>query len=637
MILFPPQSPMKLLNTIRNLSILSLVLLTEINCNSVRDNRAIKQSSRHLFSVQNGRIISPEGNVTALKGCNLGNWLVLEMWMLDQVTGKLHDQYTFESILEERFGNDKKHELMELYRKSWITEKDFKTVKSFGMNTVRLPFQYTVLMDEDKPYSLRKDAWVWLDRAVDWAEKNELSVILDLHGAPGRQSGMDHTGRVNYNRLWKDKEYQDQTSWLWKEISRHYMTNPTIAAYDLLNEPWGGTEEELCDIIFRLFKEIRNLGDKHIMIFPGHYSGIDFYIEDIEPNFTNYIYTAHFYPGFFGWGAPVPQVHAEFIGNGLKDWQKKMERLNIPLLVGEFNVVSKKAGGGEMMRRYYDVYEEYGWPATMWSYKVLTKQGGIKEMNWGMVTNEDSLLVLDLNNDSMSEIESWFRGLSSMKIAVDEDLRFWMTTDEKTFWLADLPPLPPPIKSVDVNDHLPENWSVTDIGGSLAGGQKINKDAWTIYGGGNDIWASSDQFRFVYTKVYGDFSYTVSVDELLNTHSYAKAGLMARNNLDKHSSHALINIFPYGNTEFGYRSSDGETMSAISGLSLSIPGAKLKLERKENTLTGMVYVNDRWTASGSVTIPGLNKSVFLGLATLSHDNSQLTKAVYSGLKISQNN
>mgnify|MGYP002016994253 FL=1 len=637
MILFPPQSPMKLLNTIRNLSILSLVLLTGMNCNSVRDNRAIKQSSRHLFSVQNGRIISPEGNVTALKGCNLGNWLVLEMWMLDQVTGKVHDQYTFESVLEERFGNDKKHELMELYRKSWITEKDFKTVKSFGMNTVRLPFQYTVLMDEDKPYSLRKDAWVWLDRAVEWAEKNELSVILDLHGAPGRQSGMDHTGRVNYNRLWKDKEYQDQTSWLWKEISRHYMTNPTIAAYDLLNEPWGGTEEELCDIIFRLFKEIRNLGDKHIMIFPGHYSGIDFYIEDIEPNFTNYIYTAHFYPGFFGWGAPVPQVHAEFIGNGLKDWQKKMERLNIPLLVGEFNVVAKKAGGGEMMRRYYDVYEEYGWPATMWSYKVLTKQGGIKEMNWGMVTNEDSLLVLDLNNDSMSEIESWFRGLSSMKIAVDEDLRFWMTTDEKTFSLADLPPLPPPIKSVDVNDHLPENWSVTDIGGSLAGGQKINKDAWTIYGGGNDIWASSDQFRFVYTKVYGDFSYTVSVDELLNTHSYAKAGLMARNNLDKHSSHALINIFPYGNTEFGYRSSDGETMSAISGLSLSIPGAKLKLERKENTLTGMVYVNDRWTASGSVTIPGLNKSVFLGLATLSHDNSQLTKAVYSGLKISQNN
>ena len=141
----------------------------------------------------------------------------------------------------------------------------------------------------------------------------------------------------------------------------------------------------------------------------------------------------------------------------------------------------------------------------------------------------------------------------------------------------------------------------------------------------------------MYTEVEGDFSCTVSVDELLNTHSYAKAGVMARNSLADYSSHALLNVFPYGNTEFGYRSSDGEAMSAISGLALSKPGAKLKLERKGNTLTGMVYVNDRWRESGSVTIPELNKKIFLGLATLSHDNKQLTKAVYSSLKISQNN
>jgi hypothetical protein len=273
----------------------------------------------------------------------------------------------------------------------------------------------------------------------------------------------------------------------------------------------------------------------------------------------------------------------------------------------------------------------------MWSYKVLTKQGGIKEMNWGMVTNKDSLLVLDLNNDSLNEIESWFRRLSSMEIAVDENLRFWLTTNEKTLSLADLPPLPPPIKSVDVNDPLPVTWSAMDIGGSLSGGQKINKDTWTIYGGGDDIWTASDQFRFVYTEIEGDFSCTVSVNDLLNTHSYAKAGLMVRNSLAGHSSHALVNVFPYGNTEFGYRSSDGETMSAISGLVLSIPGAKLRLDRKENTLTGMVYVNDRWAESGSVTIPGFNERILLGLATLSHDNKQLTKAVYSNLKITQNN
>ena len=33
----------------------------------------------------------------------------------------------------------------------------------------------------------------------------------------------------------------------------------------------------------------------------------------------------------------------------------KMEEFNSPLLIGEFNVVLKGAGGGEMMRRYYDL------------------------------------------------------------------------------------------------------------------------------------------------------------------------------------------------------------------------------------------------------------------------------------------
>jgi len=618
---------MKLLTVIKKLSLIPLFLFFGIKCS---ENVA---SANQLYSIQNGRVISPNGNEIALKGCNLGNWLVLEMWMLDQ---KLPDQYTFESILQDRFGDDKKNELMEIYREHWVTENDFKTIRSFGMNTVRIPFQYTILMDPDIPYTLKEDAWNWLDKAVEWAENNDLSVILDLHGAPGRQSGMDHTGRSGYNRLWGEKEYQDQTAWLWQEISKHYMSNSTIAAYDLLNEPWGGSEEELRDIIFRMFKEIRNLGDDHIIIFPGHYSGIDFYIDGIEPDYNNYVYTAHFYPGFFGWGAPVPQVHADFLNNGLKTWNEKMDSLNTTLLVGEFNVVSKKAGGGEMMRRYYDAYDGYGWLATMWSYKVLTKQGGIRKMNWGMVTNEDELPEMDLKNDSLIEIKTWLRGLSTMDIAVDEDLRYWLTTDEDPSSLDDLPPLPPPIKSVDFNDPLPEDWSLVDIGGSLEGGQEINQETWTVYGGGNDIWGTSDQFRFIYTKVKDDFSCTIFVNELLSNHSYAKAGIMVRKNLNDNSSHALINIFPYGNTEFGYRVENGELMAAVSGPSLELPNAELKMVRKGNDFTGMVNTDGDWIELGTVTIPGADENIFLGLATLSHDNNQLTKAVYSNMKIINN-
>lgn len=616
---------MKIFYRIKNIIFFLIVSCFLINCGS-------NKLSEELYSVKNGRIIAPNGNEVSIKGCNIGNWFVLEMWMLDQ---KLPDQYTFELILEERFGKDTKNELMKIYRENWITEKDFETIKSFGMNTIRIPFQYTILMDPENPYQLKENAFYWLDKTIEWAENNDLSVILDLHGCPGRQSGMDHTGRSGYNRLWEEEEYQNQTVWLWKEISKYYMKDNRIIAYDLLNEPWGGTEEQLRDIMFRMFKEIRAQGDNHIIIFPGHYSGIDFYIDGIEPDFENFIYTKHFYPGFFGWGAPVPQVHADFLNNGLKEIKEQLDSLNNTLLVGEFNVVSKKAGGGEMMRRYYDKYAEYGWLSTMWSYKVLTQQGGIKKMNWGMVTNENKLPSLDIRNDSLNTIKNWFKGLSEMDIAIDKDLQYWLTTNEEPSSLDDLPPLPPPIKSVEFDDPLPKNWLYSDIGGSLKGGQKIDQDNWIIYGGGNDIWSESDQFRYTYTTINGDFSCTVNVSDLQSNHSYAKAGIMARNNLDDNSAHALINVFPYGNTEFSFRLKNGELMSHFPGNSVEFPNVKLKLERKENNFTGSIFLNDVWEDLGTITLDGIGDEMFIGLATLSHDNEQLAKATYNNFQINK--
>ena len=35
----------------------------------------------------------------------------------------------------------------------------------------------------------------YLKRLVTWADEIGLKVVLDLHGAPGSQNGMDHSGR----------------------------------------------------------------------------------------------------------------------------------------------------------------------------------------------------------------------------------------------------------------------------------------------------------------------------------------------------------------------------------------------------------------------------------------------------------
>ena len=590
--------------------------------------------SQDLLRLDDGKIKNSLNETITLKGCNLGNWLQLEMWMFSYADKGYADQYEFIKTLEDRFGRQDAEYLMDIYRSNWIKNSDFDIIKSFGMNTVRLPFDYKLLMGSDsEPFSLKKDAWEWLDHTIKMAKERNLYVILDMHGAPGRQSGMDHSGRVGYNKLWSNKAYQKQTAWLWNQISKRYKDEPKVAAYDLLNEPWGSNEKNLKKVVLECYKAIRANNDNHIVIFPGHTSGIDFYENIRSVNLDNVIYTMHFYPGFFGWGSPEPYIHAQFIKEGLPIWKKKMESFNSPLFIGEFTVVLKKAGGGEMMRRYYDYCESLNWPATMWSYKVLNENGGIGEGSWGMVTNENKLADIDLTYATKNEIAQWFESFGTMKYSIDEDLRYWLTTSDQTAPLASLPAKPPALVKPPGKDPLPSPWAVKDIGRSLKGGQIIQSNDWTFYGGGNDIWNTDDQFRFAYQKIGDDFSFTVKVDSLKNTHPYAKAGIMVRKNLNKNSAHAIINLFPNGNTEYGYRENNGYGMKAISGSNLDWSNARLSIKKTGDTVQFYILKNEQWAIVGELDISDWGKSLYVGIATLSHDNSQLTEARYSEIDL----
>ena len=153
--------------------------------------------SQDLLRLDDGKIKNSLNETITLKGCNLGNWLQLEMWMFSYADKGFADQYEFIKTLEDRFGRQDAEDLMDIYRSNWIKNSDFDIIKSFGMNTVRLPFDYKLLMGSDsEPFSLKKDAWEWLDHTIKMAKERNLYVILDMHGAPGRQSGMDHSGRV---------------------------------------------------------------------------------------------------------------------------------------------------------------------------------------------------------------------------------------------------------------------------------------------------------------------------------------------------------------------------------------------------------------------------------------------------------
>jgi len=349
--------------------------------------RALAAPSLPMLKTQGARWVDASGRPVVLRGCNLGNWLLIEMWMHNMRAEGIPDQYAMEEALARRFGQAAKEELLRTYRENYITARDFAIIRSFGMNVVRIPIWYRLLMDDDRPYEIRPHAWLDLDRAVDLAEAAGIYTIIDLHGAPGGQNPWHHCGRENRNELWGSEENQRRTVWIWRQIAAHYRGRTAVAAYDLLNEPYTAPEAELRDLVLRLYQAVREVDPDHIIVFPATPAGFEFYGRPADLGMTNVAFTCHFYPGFFGWGSPEPGVHLAWLGRGVLEWRDRVEAAGAPLLVGEMNVVLRTAGGPQMMRRAFDTYAGLGWATTMWSYKVFTREGDIGDGSWGMVTN----------------------------------------------------------------------------------------------------------------------------------------------------------------------------------------------------------------------------------------------------------
>ncbi len=337
-----------------------------------------------------------QGHKVDLKGANLGNWLILEMWMTSLFEG-IHDQCGLESALSTRFGYAGKESIMRTWRDHWITERDLDLCQAFGLNCIRVPFLYSIIEDENNPYTVRPGAWDHLDWVIDEAEARGMYTILDLHGAVGGQSDMDHTGCANQNLLWSTPAYQDRTVWLWQQIAARYHDRSAVVAYDLLNEAWGTDCWTMAQFQIDLYHAVRAVDANHCIILSAAIScgGIDMYGDPQDDHgMFNVAFTHHFYPGFFGQGDPTLDTHADWLAcragrsSGVCAWHNKMANTGTAFLVGELQPWATMGDiGGELARHTLDRYADLGMASTVWAYKVLTPDGGQGDGTWGMVTN----------------------------------------------------------------------------------------------------------------------------------------------------------------------------------------------------------------------------------------------------------
>jgi hypothetical protein len=567
-------------------------------------------------------LLDPKGKPVTLKGCNLGNWFVQEFWMFG-MPGVDPDQYGFEAKLAQRFGETRKDQIMETFRESWITERDWKIIQSYGFNLVRLPMNYRQFESDDQPKTLRPNAFKWIDRAVTEAEKHGMYVILDMHGIQGGQSVYDHTGRRDQNKIWTEPANQDRAVWLWGQIAARYRNRNAVVAYDLYNEPYGGTKPQQVELFRKLYPAVRAVDPNKLIFAHGNYDDFQHYGDPKANGWKNVGFQMHYYPGLFGNGSPTQLTHAEH-QQSLESVEKIQNRLNVPFLIGEFNVVFDAAGGANMMRRYYDQHAKYRWLSTMWSYKVLSADGGNKD-SWGMVSNAEKTRRIDPDSTSFEEMISWAKSFATEPLSVNEPLRKALTAKNPV--LPKLPAIPAAIWDAPKDESLP-GWDIVDIGGAKKGGLVKENGAITIYGSGDDIWNQQDSFRFISRPAAGDFSVTVRIDSLLETNSYAKAGLMIRASYEANSPFILLSAFPSGELQLAGRSNAGATATGAESTRNWKFGDRLRLTRTGDLVTAWYESATGWQKLGSLPW-GFRGNV--GVAVLSHRADRLTKAVIRDL------
>lgn len=151
-------------------------------------------------------------------------------------------------------------------------EELFKQFKAWGFNCIRYGIHWDGL--EPEPGKINEEYLQEIDKRVKWAEENGLWLVLDMHqdlygrkfdnGAPDwavLDENLPHTtGEVwsaaylrsaavqkSFDNFWKNKPaadgvgVQDHYIQLWKTIARRYAGCPSVAGYDVMNEPFVGT------------------------------------------------------------------------------------------------------------------------------------------------------------------------------------------------------------------------------------------------------------------------------------------------------------------------------------------------------------------------------------------------------------
>lgn len=329
-----------------------------------------------FLKVDGTKIVNEEGHEVLLRGVGLGGWILPEgyMWCFPE---KGDRPRRIEAMIENLIGKDKSKLFWETYFERYISISDIRQIASEGFNSVRIPINARFLLEQEKPVRYNERHLQIIDRLIEWCRTYKLYVILDLHGAPGGQTGTNIDDsefdrpdlfNIEYNRY--------LTIDIWRMLADRYKDEWIVAGYDLLNEPlpkwFSQYNNQVMPLYNEITKAIREVDNRHIIILEGVHWATDWSIFNEKPD-DNLMLEFHKY-----WNNPDTE--------SIQAYLDKREEWNVPIFMGE---------GGENNKEWYSgvfrLYEDHNISWNFWTWKKMDTENSpcsvIKPVQWKLLVD----------------------------------------------------------------------------------------------------------------------------------------------------------------------------------------------------------------------------------------------------------
>ncbi|MBO4706139.1 MAG: glycoside hydrolase family 5 protein [Spirochaetaceae bacterium] len=218
-------------------------------------------------------------------------------------------------------------------------EADFVCLKSMGVDIIRLPVHFELLMEPKNIGKVNDIIFEKLDQVCDWAEKYQIYLVIDNHSF----NEMEIQNKVTL------ETYKTHLQALWPQIAERYKNRSEYIIYEILNEPpdnlsnsWYKIQKETIDLI-RQYDSKRT-----IVVTCANWSNPDNLVKMKPYEDQNLIYTFHFYdPGPFTtqgteWGGggdtidlkglpfPYDKSRVPKLNNNFKEWVRSYIKNEYP-------------------------------------------------------------------------------------------------------------------------------------------------------------------------------------------------------------------------------------------------------------------------------------------------------------------